>query len=43
MKATTLMDVYHFLQGTAGEEICMEAEKIQAARRCIDQMIALGG
>ena len=43
MKATTLMDVYHFLQGTAGEEICMEAEKIQAARQCIDQMIALGG
>lgn len=43
MKATTLIDVYHNLTGQFGEEILLDAETIQNARRCIDKMIALGG
>lgn len=43
MKATTLMDVYHCLNGTCGEEIILPEETLLAARGCIDRMIALGG
>ncbi len=44
MKATTLMDVYHILNGDgAAEEILMSEEKMNQARVCIDKMIALGG
>lgn len=43
MKATTLIDVYHNLTGQFGEEIQLDAQTIQDARRCIDKMIALGG
>ena len=43
MKATTLMDVYHCLNGTGGEEIQLPEETLLAARGCIDRMIALGG
>ncbi len=42
MKSTTLVDVLHVLQGTAGEEIVMDPEEIVAARKCIDKMIELG-
>ncbi|HBI63652.1 MAG TPA: quinolinate synthase [Clostridiales bacterium] len=42
MKATTLMDVLHVLQGRAGEEIRMEEETRLAAKHCIDKMIRLG-
>jgi quinolinate synthase len=43
MKKTTLMDIYHCLKGTGGEEICLSDDIIQGARRCIDEMIRLGG
>lgn len=43
MKKTTLMDLYHCLRGTAGEEITLSEEVITGARRCIDAMIRLGG
>ncbi len=42
MKATTLVDVLHVLQGSAGEEIQMDEETRLAAKRCIDEMIRLG-
>lgn len=42
MKLTTLMDVYHAVK-SGGEEIIMEAEFITKARKCIDEMIRLGG
>ncbi len=43
MRVTTLMDVYHCLQGRGGEEIILPAQVMTGARRCIDRMIALGG
>lgn len=43
MKISTLMDVYHAVCGEAGEEIRLPADTIQKARRCIDEMIRLGG
>ena len=43
MKITTLMDIYHCVQGSAGEEIELEEDVIAGARRCIDEMIRLGG
>ena len=43
MKITTLMDVYHCVQGSAGEEMELEDEVIAGAKRCIDEMIRLGG
>ncbi|MDE6776875.1 MAG: quinolinate synthase NadA [Oscillospiraceae bacterium] len=43
MKATTLVDVYRNLTGQFGEEIVLDKQTIQDARRCIDKMIALGG
>lgn len=42
MKKTTLMDIYHCLNGNAGEEIHLPQDTIQGARRCIDEMIRLG-
>lgn len=43
MKMTTLMDVYQAVAGAAGEEILLDADTIRESRRCIDQMIELGG
>lgn len=43
MKATTLMDVYNCLIGKGGEEIVLDDSTINDARRCIDEMIRLGG
>lgn len=43
MKATTLVDVLHCVQGTGGEEIELDAKTISQARKCIDKMIELGG
>ncbi len=42
MKSTTLMDVYRCLCGEGGEEILLDADTVSQARRCIDEMIALG-
>ncbi len=42
MKLTTLMDVYHCLQGTGGEEIILSDHVLNQARRCIDTMLTLG-
>ncbi len=43
MKKTTLMDVYHCLKHNAGEEIVLSADVMEGAKRCIDEMIRLGG
>ncbi|MBE6875578.1 MAG: quinolinate synthase NadA [Ruminococcus sp.] len=43
MKSTTLVDVYRNLTGEFGEEITLDDETIRLARRCIDNMIRLGG
>ena len=43
MKMTTLADVLHCVQGTGGEVIELEPEVIAGAKRCIDEMIRLGG
>jgi len=43
MKSTTLVDVYRDLTGEFGEEIELDDETIRLARRCIDNMIRLGG
>jgi quinolinate synthase len=42
MKATTLGDVYNCLKGIGGEEIELDAETLQLARRSIDEMLRLG-
>lgn len=42
MKLTTLADVYQCVLGTGGEEINLEPEVMQQARRCIDTMLTLG-
>ena len=42
MKATTLGDVYNCLKGVGGEEIELDAETLQLARRSIDEMLRLG-
>ena len=42
MKLTTLMDVYHAVAGEGGEEILLDADTIEKARKCIDRMIELG-
>lgn len=42
MKLTTLMDVYHCVQGTGGEEITLPDDIMKQARRCIDTMLTLG-
>ena len=43
MRLTTLMDVYNCVRGDGGAEITMESELIAASRKCIDEMIRLGG
>ena len=43
MRITTLMDVYHCIQGTGGEEIVLPDEVMAGANRCISRMIELGG
>ena len=42
MKLTTLGDVYNCVNGTGGEEIILEEEVREKARRCIDTMLTLG-
>lgn len=42
MKATTLVDLYNCVKGTAGEEINLDANTIKDAKKCIDEMIRLG-
>lgn len=43
MKATTLMDVFNCLNGEGGEEIILDEQTITDAKKCIDEMIRLGG
>lgn len=43
MKATTLMDLYHCVSGRSGEEILLDETTIKQARKCIDEMIRMGG
>jgi quinolinate synthase len=48
MKLTSLIDVYETLNGIKNNtddafEIIMTPEEIKASRRCIDEMIRLGG
>lgn len=43
MKMTTLADVLACVKGEGGEVIEMEPEIIAGAKRCIDEMIRLGG
>ncbi|MEG1999949.1 MAG: quinolinate synthase NadA [Evtepia sp.] len=43
MKLATLMDVYHCVNGTGGEEIQLSNEILSGAKRCIAEMIRLGG
>ena len=43
MKLTTLVDVLNAINSKGGEEITFDHETASAARRCIDEMIRLGG
>lgn len=43
MKATTLVDVWNAMNDRGGEEIDLPPELLHQARRCIDEMIRLGG
>ncbi len=43
MKAATLVDVYKAITGTGGEEITFDEDTAKPARKCIDEMIRLGG
>lgn len=43
MRVTTLTDVLHCVQGTDGLEINIDEDTISKARRCIDEMLRLGG
>ena len=43
MKVTTLMDVYHCLKGSGGEEIQLYDSVLKGAGRCIRRMVELGG
>ncbi len=43
MKTTTLMDVYNAVSGKGGLEITFDEDTAAKARRCIDEMIRLGG
>ena len=43
MKMSTLCDVYNAVLGRSGEEIKLDADTIAKARKCIDEMIRLGG
>lgn len=42
MKLTTLMDVWHCVHETGGEQITLADSVIAQARRCIDTMLTLG-
>ncbi len=42
MKATTLIDVLDCVEGRGGEEILLDGNTIQKARKCIDEMLRLG-
>ena len=42
MRLTTLVDVLNCLKGTAGEEIILDEQTMNGARRCIDEMLRLG-
>ena len=42
MKLTSLIDVHKALLGTGGEEINLDDDTINKARKCIDEMIRLG-
>ena len=42
MKLTTLMDVYHCVRGTGGEEIVVSEDVMMGARRCIEVMLGNG-
>lgn len=42
MKLTTLMDVYHCVNGEGGEEIQLEPDVMEKAGRCIHTMLELG-
>ena len=42
MKLTTIVDVLNCVKGIAGEEIIIEKDVMDGARRCIDKMIELG-
>ena len=42
MKLTTIVDVLNCVKGIAGEEIILEKDIMDGARRCIDKMIELG-
>ncbi len=43
MRTTTLVDLYNCVKGTAGEEIILDDKTIADAKKCIDEMIRLGG
>lgn len=43
MKLTTLPDVYNCITGQGGEEILFDVDTSEKARKCIDEMIRLGG
>jgi len=42
MKINTLIDVLNCVSGEGGEEIVLDTETIEQARKCIDKMIELG-
>ena len=43
MRLSTLYDVYNAIVGRSGEEIELDEKTIADARKCIDEMIRLGG
>ncbi|MBQ5399287.1 MAG: quinolinate synthase NadA [Ruminococcus sp.] len=43
MRTTTLVDVYNCLNSDGGEEIKLDDNTIRDAKKCIDEMIRLGG
>ena len=43
MRYTTLMNVYNCLLGNGGEEISLDSETYEGAKRCIDNMLKYGG
>lgn len=43
MKLNTLYDVYNAIVGRSGEEIVLDDDTVAKAKRCIDEMIRLGG
>ena len=43
MRLTTLGDIYKILKDDCGEEILLDDETITKAKKCIDEMLRLGG